>query len=106
MTSQFVSFASGSAAVRSRDAVCHGVRQEAPARDKVSRACGVLFHPVEEVASVRLGDVEVRVKPDGASDPVPQRSKAILEIKCPFSKNMRNQIGARMLLHARQSGVG
>ena len=102
MASQFVSFASGSTAVRSRHAVRHGLRHEAPARRKISRACGVVFYPVEEVSSVRLGDVEIRVKPDGASDAVPHRSKAILEIKCPFSKNMRNQIGARMSLHARQ----
>ena len=102
MPSQHVSFASGSAPVRSRDAVRHGVRQEARARHKISRACGILFHPVREVASVHLGDVEVRVKPDGATDIVPQRSNAILEIKCPFSKNMRNQIGSRMSLHARQ----
>ena len=102
MPSQLVSFASGSAPVRSPDAVCHGVRQEASARRKISRACGILFHPVREVASVHLGDVEVRVKPDGATDIVPQRSAAILEIKCPFSKNMRHQIGSRMSLHARQ----
>ena len=102
MSSQILSFASGSAPVRSRDAVRHGVRQEASARHRISRACGIWFHPVEEVASLHLGDVEVRVKPDGATDIVPQRSNAILEIKCPFSKNMRNQIGSRMSLHARQ----
>lgn len=102
MSSQIVSFASGSAPVRSRDAVRHGVLHEASARHKISRACGIWFHPVEEVASLHLGDVEVRVKPDGATDIVPQRSTAILEIKCPFSKNMRNQIGSRMSLHARQ----
>ena len=102
MPSQRVSFASGSAPVRSRDAVRHGVRQEASARRKISRACGIWFHPVEEVASLHLADVEIRVKPDGATDIVPQRSAAILEIKCPFSKNMRHQIGSRMSLHARQ----
>ena len=53
-------------------------------------------------ASVQLDDFEVRVVPDGASDVVPQKSKVILEIKCPHSKNMRNQAGTRMQLHARQ----
>ena len=55
------------------------------------------------MTSVLLDDgFEVRVKPDGTSHRVPQSSKVILEIKCPHSKNMRNQIGARMQLHARQ----
>ena len=63
---------------------------------------GVHFHAVREVTSVDLDDFEVRVKPDGTSHRIPQSGKAILEIKCLHSKNMRNQIGARMQLHARQ----
>ncbi len=68
----------------------------------VSRALGARFYPATSVASLHLGDFEIRVKPDGGNDIVPQQSKVILEIKCPYSKNMRNQIGTRMQLHARQ----
>ena len=81
------------------------MRHEDLARDRVGLACGVHVHPVQEVTSVRLDDFEVRVKPDDASHRVSQSSKVILEIKCQHSKNMRNQIGARMLLHARRSGT-
>ena len=98
-----VVFASGAAATHSQEAARHGTRHEDLARERVGLACGVHFHPVREVTSVRLDyDFEVRVKPDGTSHRVPQSSKVILEIKCPHSKNMRNQIGARMQLHARQ----
>ena len=97
-----VVFASGAAATHSREAARHGMRHEDLARERVGLACGVHFHPVREVTGVRLDDFEVRVKPDGTSHRVPQSSKVILEIKCPHSKNMRNQIGAIMQLHARQ----
>ena len=97
-----VFFASGAARVYSNEAVRHGLRQEAPARERISRACGVLFYPVQEVVSVLLGKYEVRVKPDGANGSDPRQISALLEIKCPYSKNMRNQIGSRMKLHARQ----
>ena len=98
-----VVFASGAAATHSQEAARHGTRHEDLARERVGLACGVHFHPVQEVTGVRLDDdFEVRVKPDGTSHRVPQSSKVILEIKRPHSKNMRNQIGARMQLHARQ----
>ena len=58
-----VVFASGAAGVHSNEAVRHGIRQEGPARERVSCACGVYFYPVEDVTRVRLGNYEVRVKP-------------------------------------------
>ena len=97
-----VVFASGNARVHSKEAIRHGVRQEAPARERISHACGVHFYPVEYVTRVNLGEYQVRVKPDGADNTDPRNVEALLEIKCPHSKNMRNEIGSRMRLHARQ----
>ena len=67
-----VAFASGSAALHSREAVQHGIKQEGPAIECVSRALGVRFYPVAAVTSLHLGDFEIRVKPDGGNDIVPQ----------------------------------
>lgn len=83
------------------DAVKHGVRCEGHALKKLSEAIGVALHP-PRVANVRLGNVELRVKPDAADQADTRQATMLVEIKCPYTEAARGAIRRRVYLHGRQ----
>ena len=83
-------------------ALAHGIKYEGDALDRLSSALGAHIFPAT-TESVRLAGRVVRARPDGCNRRAnPLDSTVIFEVKCPWSKGMRNQVGSRLELHAKQ----
>ena len=94
-------YASGPATVFMEEAVRHGVRCEGRALQNLSESLGVVLHPAR-MANVRLGNVELRVKPDAADQAETDRATMLVEVKCPYTDAARGAIRQRVYLHGRQ----
>lgn len=84
----------------SERAVRHGIECEPLVIENLSRAFGVQLFPATETKDIFLTpEIILRARPDAVGG---KDNDVIVEIKCPWSKGRRGQIGQRMELHARQ----